>query len=67
MQALAAVDSRIRVLDNPSNLGFGGSYKRGARAATATYVIFPVMTAFQPKALRRSSPMPVRRTSSFRL
>src|SRR5690349_19325189 len=39
MQALAAVDPRIRVLDNPSNLGFGGSYKRGARAATATYVM----------------------------
>jgi glycosyltransferase involved in cell wall biosynthesis len=39
MQALAADDPRIRVLDNPSNLGFGGSYKRGARAATATYVM----------------------------
>jgi len=39
MQALAATDPRIRVLDNPSNLGFGGSYKRGARAATATYVM----------------------------
>jgi glycosyltransferase involved in cell wall biosynthesis len=39
MQALAAADPRIRVLDNPSNLGFGGSYKRGAGAATATYVM----------------------------
>src|SRR5262245_20709247 len=39
MQALAAADSRIRVLDNPVNLGFGGSYKRGARAAIATYVM----------------------------
>jgi dolichol-phosphate mannosyltransferase len=39
MQALAAVDPRIRVLDNPVNLGFGGSYKRGAKAATATYVM----------------------------
>jgi dolichol-phosphate mannosyltransferase len=39
MQALAAADPRIRVLDNPSNLGFGGSYKRGARTATATYVM----------------------------
>ena len=39
MQALAAADPRIRILDNPSNLGFGGSYKRGARAATATYVM----------------------------
>jgi len=38
MQTLAA-DPRIRVLDNPYNLGFGGSYKRGARAATATYVM----------------------------
>jgi glycosyltransferase involved in cell wall biosynthesis len=39
MQALAAADSHIRVLDNPVNLGFGGSYKRGARDATATYVM----------------------------
>jgi glycosyltransferase involved in cell wall biosynthesis len=39
MQALAAADPRIRVLDNPTNLGFGGSYKRGARVATATYVM----------------------------
>jgi glycosyltransferase involved in cell wall biosynthesis len=39
MQTLAAADPRIRVLDNPCNLGFGGSYKRGARAATATYVM----------------------------
>jgi glycosyltransferase involved in cell wall biosynthesis len=39
MQALAAADTHIRVLDNPENLGFGGSYKRGARAATATYVM----------------------------
>ena len=38
MQTLAA-DPRIRVLDNPYNLGFGGSYKRGARDATATYVM----------------------------
>jgi len=39
MQALAIADHRIRVLDNLSNLGFGGSYKRGARAATATYIM----------------------------
>jgi glycosyltransferase involved in cell wall biosynthesis len=39
MQALAVVDPRIRVLDNPFNLGFGGSYKLGARAASATYVM----------------------------
>jgi glycosyltransferase involved in cell wall biosynthesis len=39
MKALAAADLRIRVLDNPVNLGFGGSYKRGAKAATATYVM----------------------------
>ena len=39
MQALAAADRHIRVFDNPVNLGFGGSYKRGARAATATYVM----------------------------
>jgi glycosyltransferase involved in cell wall biosynthesis len=39
MKALAAADGRIRVLDNLSNLGFGGSYKRGASAATATYVM----------------------------
>ena len=39
MQALAAADSHIRILDNPLNLGFGGSYKRGAKAASATYVM----------------------------
>jgi len=39
MQTLAAADSHIRVLDNPLNLGFGGSYKRGAKAASATYVM----------------------------
>jgi glycosyltransferase involved in cell wall biosynthesis len=39
MQALARADPRIRVLDNPVNLGFGGSYKRGAKAAIATYVM----------------------------
>ena len=39
MRALEATDPRIRVLDNPTNLGFGGSYKRGAGLATATYVI----------------------------
>jgi hypothetical protein len=32
-------DPRIHVLDNPTNLGFGGSYKRGASVATATYVV----------------------------
>jgi GT2 family glycosyltransferase len=36
---LAAADPRIRILDNPSNLGFGGSYKRGARASTALYIM----------------------------
>jgi dolichol-phosphate mannosyltransferase len=35
MQALAAADPRIRI----SNLGFGGSYKRGAKTAIATYVM----------------------------
>src|SRR6202045_941270 len=39
MQALAAAEPRICVLDNPVNLGFGGSYKRGAKAAIATYVM----------------------------
>jgi glycosyltransferase involved in cell wall biosynthesis len=39
MQVFAAADRHIRVLDNPVNLGFGGSYKRGARAATASYVM----------------------------
>jgi dolichol-phosphate mannosyltransferase len=39
MQALAVADPHIRVLDNPVNLGFGGSYKRGAKAAIATYVM----------------------------
>jgi dolichol-phosphate mannosyltransferase len=39
MQALAVADPRIRVLDNPTNLGFGGAYKRGASVATTTYVM----------------------------
>jgi glycosyltransferase involved in cell wall biosynthesis len=39
MQELAGADPRIRVVDNPSNLGFGGSYKRGLSFATATYVM----------------------------
>jgi glycosyltransferase involved in cell wall biosynthesis len=39
MQVLAAADRHIHVLDNPMNLGFGGSYKRGAKAATASYVM----------------------------
>jgi len=39
MRALEMADPRIRVLDNPTNLGFGGSYKRGAGVATATYVM----------------------------
>jgi glycosyltransferase involved in cell wall biosynthesis len=39
MQALAAADPRIRVLHNPTNLGLGGSYKRGISIATATYVL----------------------------
>src|SRR5215471_12895260 len=39
MRALAVNDPRIHVLDNPTNLGFGGSYKRGASVATATYVM----------------------------
>src|SRR5262249_16746514 len=29
MRALAAEDPRIRVLDSPTNLGFGGSSRRG--------------------------------------
>lgn len=39
MRSLAAADPRIRVLDNPVNLGFGGSYKRGMATATAEYVM----------------------------
>src|SRR5262249_61296060 len=39
MRALAAEEPRIRVLDNPTNLGFGGSYKRGAGVANATQLL----------------------------
>jgi glycosyltransferase involved in cell wall biosynthesis len=61
MQALAAADPRIRVLDNPSNLGFGGSYKRGARAATATYVMMlPGDDGFS-RAKHRGDRFPCRR------
>jgi glycosyltransferase involved in cell wall biosynthesis len=34
MLALVATDPHIRLLDNPANLGFGGAYRRGAKAAT---------------------------------
>jgi glycosyltransferase involved in cell wall biosynthesis len=39
MRALARADPHIRIVDNPVNLGFGGSYKQGAAIATATYVM----------------------------
>jgi hypothetical protein len=42
MQALAEAESHIRILDNPVNLGFGGSYKRGAKAASATSVMMRI-------------------------
>src|SRR5262245_27524748 len=52
MQALAAVDAGIRVLDNPSKLGFGGSYKRGARADTVTYnMILPGDDGFPAQSI----------------
>src|SRR5262249_61858357 len=38
MRALAATDARIRVLDNPTNLGFGGARQRGAGVVTAAHV-----------------------------
>jgi hypothetical protein len=39
---MAEAESHIRILDNPVNLGFGGSYKRGAKAASATSVIMRI-------------------------
>src|SRR5260370_37610959 len=39
MHPLAVAAQSMLVLDNQSNLGFGGSYKLGARAATAIYVM----------------------------
>jgi dolichol-phosphate mannosyltransferase len=39
MQALTSTDRRITIIDNPVNLGLGGSYKRGVAAAEARYVM----------------------------
>jgi glycosyltransferase involved in cell wall biosynthesis len=39
MHELAAADARISVIHNPINLGLGGSYKQGIRAATAKYAM----------------------------
>jgi dolichol-phosphate mannosyltransferase len=39
MQALASADPCIRLVQNPVNLGLGGSYKRGVAVAAGTYVI----------------------------
>ena len=39
MDALAASDSRIKSLHNPTNLGLGGAFKRGVEAARLDYVI----------------------------
>jgi len=52
MQALAQTDPRIRVLHNPVNLGFGGSYKRGMHAAKADYVMMlPGDDGFPPDSI----------------
>ena len=38
MERLAAADPRLRVIRNPRNLGLGGAYKVGMRAARMEYV-----------------------------
>ncbi|MCV5473155.1 glycosyltransferase, partial [Escherichia coli] len=40
VSALAETDSRIRVINNTTNLGGGGSRNIGLDAATGEYVIF---------------------------
>lgn len=40
MERLAAADPRIRVIRNPRNLGLGGAYKVGMRAARMDYVMW---------------------------
>lgn len=53
MDELAARDSRIRVVHNQQNLGFGGAYKRGVGAAKCEYVIMvPGDNAFSTKSLK---------------
>jgi glycosyltransferase involved in cell wall biosynthesis len=39
MQALTKTNFRIKIVDNPVNLGLGGSYKRGVAVAEAKYVM----------------------------
>jgi GT2 family glycosyltransferase len=39
LHARAVADPDIRVIDNPVNLGLGGSYKRGAKAVSATSIM----------------------------
>lgn len=39
MQALTSTDGSITIIDNPVNLGLGGSYKRGVAVAEAKYVM----------------------------
>ena len=52
MQALTITDRRITIIDNPVNLGLGGSYKRGAAAAEAKIRRFRAMTVSQPEHRR---------------
>lgn len=54
MRKLAAADAAIRVLDNPKNLGLGGSYKRGIAMAKLDYVMLvPGDNGFPPESIRR--------------
>src|SRR5688572_2184747 len=39
MQTLSHSDTRVRIIDNPINLGLGGSYKRGLPEARCIHVI----------------------------
>jgi glycosyltransferase involved in cell wall biosynthesis len=47
---LASQDSRLRLVSNTRNLGFGGAYKKGIREAAGTYVIMIPGDNAHPKA-----------------
>src|SRR5262245_28384939 len=53
MRALAATDPRLRVLHNPTNLGLGGSYKRGVAVAQGEHVmLIPGDNGFPAESIR---------------
>lgn len=54
MRRLSAAGDRLRVLNNPVNLGLGGSYKRGVASAALDYLmLIPGDNGYPPQSIRR--------------